>query len=203
MRLSFTDGTVAGTDVVTGHDDPEWRHDYTYYGNGCENKWDDHAPLNNQSEVSCSSRLTETADEETQKIGTYYNFSAANPDSGSVTTENANSPNSFCPLGWQIPYGGTGGDYYDGSKSWKYLSTIYNAVNPIPKGYYPFSYISAGARWGNGTLGEVGWVGYYVSITSSEGGRLYRAPIGTGTVNMDANQTTSRYPEYTIRSSIP
>ena len=75
FKRSFTDGTVAGTDVVTGHDDPEWRHDYTYYGNGCENKWDDHAPLNNQSEVSCSSRLTETADEETQKIGTYYNFS--------------------------------------------------------------------------------------------------------------------------------
>ena len=58
------------------------------------------------------------------------NFQAASSGSGAtITTQNTVAPDSFCPLGWQMPYSGTGGDYYDKSKSWRYLLQTYSITS--------------------------------------------------------------------------
>ena len=101
--------------------------DHSYYGNGCPNDWGDDG--SNGSRTSCATRIVPThLNVEYQKNGTYYTYFAATSGSGgsALETDNANTPDTFCPLGWQLPYGGTGGDYYDKSRSWRYLVNEYS-----------------------------------------------------------------------------
>ena len=147
---NFIDGTVEGTNnSVTDVNDT---HDHSYYGNGCRSGQDV------GSTTSCDSRIIEDGDNENQKIGAYYNFQASTSGTGgSMSANNANSPDTFCPLGWQLPYSGTDGDYYDKSRSWNYLLAKYNITNgsaevaKIRK--RPLSYTYAGNyQWQNGRL---------------------------------------------------
>ena len=131
--------------------------DHTYYGNGCPNGWDSSVgpPTFGGSTTACSSRITQTADGENQNIGTYYHYYAASVGTGGtdIATDNTNVPDTFCPLGWQMPYAGTGGDYYNKSKSWNYLfNTIYSIeYEKVASGKkatsYPFSYINSGSYY--------------------------------------------------------
>ena len=148
------EGTPADLRV---YKDANIENDHTFIGNGCDNWWGTDG--DGGSITPCSSRLIETADGETQLIGVYYHFQAATVGTGgAMQTENTNSPDTFCPLGWQLPYSGTGGDYYDQSKSWAYLLTRYNipssGVQNVAKvKSYPFSYIASGYfPWSYGRL---------------------------------------------------
>ncbi len=140
---------MEGTDI--NFPDPDGlTNDHTYYGNGCPNGWrDNDPPLYGGSTISCSTNIVNTYDnKESQKIGAYYNFQAGTVGAGaSITTENTNTLDTFCPLGWQMPYGGTGGDYYDQPKSFRYLTSIYGLITNSD-GYklalYPFDYIKSG-----------------------------------------------------------
>ena len=190
---------MAGTNVEFG--DPDWIHDYSYYGNGCPNEWVESLPNHGQSNVSCSSREIQ-ADDGNQKIGTYYNFSAATVHTNRTLYENQNAPDTFCPLGWQLPYGGTGGDYYDKSRSFDYLIDEYG-IEDLPSGLdrevammsYPFSLIHSGARWGDGLLGGVTVFGYYLSSTAAGNGRMFRIDIYTNVYQSNV----SDYGQYPIR----
>ena len=135
---------MEGTDI-TGTKAPNIGHYGTYYGNGCPNSWNQGG-----SETACSDdwRFEQTADFELLTIGTYYNYRAASVESfEGLSADNSIVPDSFCPLGWQLPYGGTGGDYYDKSRSWKYIIFKYGN-NDIPDGdtarSYPLSLIASG-----------------------------------------------------------
>ena len=126
-------------------------YDITYYGNGCDNTWDQSKPEEGYggSDIPCSTRIVADLDNENQKNGTYYHYQAATSGSGGVELpDNSSSPDTFCPLGWQLPYSGTGGDYYDKSKSWRYLFTRYgienNQAGATAFRKYPLSYLSAG-----------------------------------------------------------
>ena len=161
---------MEGTDVETGNIDNNKDHDHTYYGNGCIG-----TDSEGGSSVSCSTRII-PIDNENQKNGTYYNFQAATSGTGGASTgNNANSPDTFCPLGWQLPYGGTGGDYYDKSRSWKYLLEKYNIdhddgdiTSSSKLQRYPLSYVLSGDyRWGNGRLYRQGQIARYWSSTVS------------------------------------
>ena len=140
---------MEGTDIQ--QIDTDNTHNHTYFGNGG----------NNQVTVAGPTNLTTTYDNEGQSIGTYYNFQAATSGTGAtVSTANANSPDTFCPLGWQLPYSGKGGDYYDQSRSWNYLLATYGIDTAIDDETqtqkfrsYPFSVIYAGNyNWETGTL---------------------------------------------------
>ena len=127
-------------------------HDHTYIGRGCKNAWGTDG--NGGSITPCSDsdaggRYVKTADNETQKNGTYFHYQAATSGSGSVqTADNIDIPDTFCPLGWQLPYSGTGGDYYDKSRSWNYLFNKYSIINDETSATkvksYPFSYVYSG-----------------------------------------------------------
>ena len=151
---NFIDGTVTGTDI-SNHFDSEPRNDHTYFGKGCDNNWSGNEPPYGGSSVSCSYDTVQTYDNETQSIGTYINFQAASAGSGGVVSdENANAPDSFCPLGWQMPYGGTGGDYYDKSRSVEYLFYRYGtepSLEAQKMKSYPISMVNSGhfynGRW--------------------------------------------------------
>ncbi len=129
---------------MTIYSDADVNKDYSYYGNGC---W------GNDSITPCESRIEADGDGENQNIGTYYSFQAATSGSGAaISTTSANSPDTFCPLGWQLPYSGTDGDYYDKSRSWNYLFDQYgmlyndgNAPSATMLISYPLSYINSGA----------------------------------------------------------
>ena len=149
---------MAGTPAdLTVYLDYGISNDHTYYGNGCPNGWEDGGLSG--SITPCENGMTSrTSDNEEQAIGTYYHFEAASSGSGAaITTNNTNTPDTFCPLGWQLPYSGTGGDYYDKSKSWKYLFTTYN-YNDDAQGRaglmsYPISNIKSGMFiWNMGRL---------------------------------------------------
>ena len=186
---NFIDGTVAGTPAdLRVHKDSNVANDHTYYGNGCTDGWGTGGESGDGGSITpCpvsdgGGRYTTTADNETQKIGTYYTFSASTTGTGgTMTTSNSNSPDTFCPLGWQLPYSGTGGDYYDKSKSRKYLLTTYNIGNN-PTGSsktrsYPLSNNLSGfyfSAWGK--LYYKNGVAYYWSSTVnnlSEAARMY------------------------------
>ena len=158
---------MAGTNIY--FPDTDSSHDHTYYGNGCPNRQDQTIPDTwGGSEVACSTRLIQTYDGETQKIGTYYDGQAGSAGSGDALRQedNANYPDTFCPLGWQLPYSGTGGDYYDKSRSLRKLFDTYSItyndggttqVNKVRS--YPFSFIYSGSyHWTTGRL-------YYLEIT--------------------------------------
>ena len=137
--------------------------DHTYFGNGCSG--------GDGSATPCSTRIIQTADSENQKNGTYYHFQAATSGSGgTITTDNTNSSDTFCPLGWQLPYSGTGGDYYDKSKSWNFLFNKYSIVDDETSATkvksYPFSYVYSGFyRWITGLLYNQSNAGNYWSST--------------------------------------
>ena len=117
-------------------------------------------PYQGGSGKACSTRLIEDRDNELQKNGTSYNFQSATSGSGAtIATDNALAPDSFCPLGWQLPYGGTGGDYYDQSKSIYYLRIFYGITASDPNAAlvkimkYPISLVLAGNyHWREGAL---------------------------------------------------
>ena len=162
-------------------------HDYTYYGNGCPDLWS-----GSGSSVACSSNTETTIDGETQEIGVYYDFQAASAGTGSsIGTANANTPDTFCPLGWQMPYGGTGGDYYDKSKSWRYLFASYSlAINPgdsfssVAMRSYPFSMILAGDfTWYKGVLYVMTTNAYFWSSTVSSETRSYYLDLTAKQIN--------------------
>ena len=159
----------------------------TYYGNGCPGYSVD------ASSTPCSSRINATADGETQKIGTYYTFSAASSGSGStVTTDNANTPDTFCPLGWQLPYSGTGGDYYNKSRSWAYLFNRYaiesNITGATVIRSYPLSYVNTGVYGGNTKklYGMNYWTTHH-SISVLDAGNVYRLSSVSDDVIPDSN----------------
>ena len=158
---------------MTVYIDGEVKHDHTYYGNGC--KQSEYPQGEDGSITPCSTRITQDGDGQNQKNGTYFNFQAANSGSGgSITTDNMISPDTFCPLGWQLPYSGTGGDYYDKSKSWNYLYTTYNiafndgtASDVTKVRSYPISYIYSGLfAWSTGRLYGLDKTGDYWSSNS-------------------------------------
>ena len=163
------DGTVEGSPTdLTVYADSEVLHDHTYYGNGCPNVWDDGKEGRGGSKTPCSSRTVETFDEETQAIGVYYTFQAATSGTGgAITTDNTNAPDTFCPLGWQMPYGGTDGDYYNKSKSWRYLIEGYRYDTIVTSiSSYPISIIYSGDYyWAIGRLFSSGIQGAYWSST--------------------------------------
>ena len=99
-------------------------------------------------------------------MGVYYNFQAATSGTGgTMTGQNSNVPDTFCPLGWQLPYSGTGGDYYDKSKSWKYLQDNFYSEDLVMK--YPLSYIGSGSYdLSRGIAYQFGGYGYYYSGTN-------------------------------------
>ncbi|MBR2600580.1 hypothetical protein IKE07_00355 [Candidatus Saccharibacteria bacterium] len=165
---------MEGTNIV--HQDLSWGHDYTYYGNGCEKIW-----AEGGSEESCSTRIVKSFDDENQYIGVYYHFQAATSGSGNMATspDNTNISDTFCPLGWQMPYSGTGGDYYDKSKSWNYLFNRYgydeNGANNNKIRSYPFGYVWGGFYdWSQGKLFHLNNDAEYWSITKSTEGSVYR-----------------------------
>ena len=164
-------------------------NDNTYYGNGCPGN---HSPSGGGGyTTACSSRITETDDGETQYIGVYYTFQAATSGSGFIAdnkSDNLLIPDSFCPLGWQLPYGGTGGDYYDKSRSWKYLFAEFNfnltTTNTLFELFreYPFSAIRGGRYYGDyGELIDYGRSGFYHSSTQQSDVGVHRILSYDGT----------------------
>ena len=175
---------MAGTDVEQYKDDWTSR-DHTYYGNGCNNPVDwENPPTYSGSAVSCQSRTVQTFDNETQLIGTYYHSQASNASSGRyIDTNNANAPDSFCPLGWQLPYDGTGGDYYNKSKSLDYLFNKYSITNTQQGSEksrsYPIQFVHAGYYMTFiGLLFDQGNDTYYWSQTVFDAAQMYRLHIG-------------------------
>ena len=175
---SFIDGTVAGTPAdLTVYIDENATHDHTYYGRGCKNGWGTSGEGGSQTPCADSDaggRYVKTADNETQKNGTYYNFQAATVGAGgAMATNKTDSSYTFCPLGWQLPYSGTGGDYDDKSRSWNHLFKSYGlhigdgtATDAIKVKSYPFSYVYSGVYyWYTGRLYNQSNFGYYWSST--------------------------------------
>ena len=129
---------MAGTDIEQ-YKDSTMEHNHTYYGNGCSGT--------QGSGTSCSTGIIQTFDNEDQKMGAFYNYQASTSDTGaSIATKNMSVPDTFCPLGWQLPYSGTGGDYYDMSKTWKGLFDIYGYTDSTARKVqsYPLSYVLSG-----------------------------------------------------------
>ncbi len=157
-------------------------HDHSYYGNGCPDAWT--ASPTSGSQTPCVTRIVQTYDGENQKNGTSFSFQAATSGTGgTLATDNLNASDSFCPLGWQLPYDGTGGDYYDKSKSWRYLliskyslSNNIDSVNKIQS--YPISFINNGLfNWNSGRLYLQGGSGYYWASSVSTDANAYRVVV--------------------------
>ena len=147
---------MAGTDL-TPYKDALINHDHTYHGNGCPQTW------SGTSTIVCGYGTVRTwtggtsgdlYQGEEQKIGTYYSYTAATEGTGNEDKDVADQtavPDTFCPLGWQLPYSGKGGDYYNKSRSWIYLLSIYNITMGADLGggpavmSYPFDIIPSGA----------------------------------------------------------
>ena len=191
----FIDGTVAGTDVSV-YRDGNINHDHTYFGNSCSIAERGGADSEHKmSQTSCSTRIISTTQSgsDPQYIGVYYNYFAATTGSGGTTlsTDNTNAPDSFCPLGWQLPYSGTGGDYYDKSKSWNYLNSAYPSTHRRKN--YPISLIFSGHfNWDNGSAGTgLFWLevnGYIWSSTIYSVNQAYWADINGGAFDILVNK---------------
>ena len=147
--------------TIAPYQDGTATNDHSYYGFGCNNGWGTSGEDGSQTpcpDSNAGGRYVTTADGETQKNGTYYNFQATTVGTGgTMSTKNADAPDAFCPVGWQLPYSGTGGDYYDKSKSWKYLFTAYSYSDDIQGRTgvmsYPISNIKSGMFiWNMGRL---------------------------------------------------
>ena len=157
--------------TVAPYKDGVVTNDHSYYGRGCKNDWGTSGEGGSQTpcpDSNAGGRFITTADGETQKNGTYYNFQAATVGAGgTMATDKTDSSYTFCPLGWQLPYSGTGGDYYNKSRSWNKLFTDYSiafddgtAADATKIKSYPLSYVYSGNyHWGTGRL-------YYQSNSS-------------------------------------
>ena len=164
--------------TVAPYKDTDISHDHTYYGKGCKNGWGTDG--NGGSQTPCADsnaggRYVITADSETQKTGTIFNYQAATSGTGgTISTDKTDSPDTFCPLGWQMPYSGTGGDYDDKSKTWNHLFKAYSlhigdgtAADAIKAKSYPFSYVYAGRYyWSTGRLYDQKNAALYWSSTA-------------------------------------
>ena len=170
---------MANTDIHTGNVDDNASHDRTYHGNGCTNEWDTTAQYYGGSSVSCITDIANTFDGEPLSIGTYYTFQAATAGAGgSIEADNTNSSDTFCPLGWQLPYSGKGGDYYDKPKSWNYLFGRYSFESNQEKSEkirsYPMSNFYSGMfHFIYGVLFYLEKNGIYWSMTSFTPGGSY------------------------------
>ena len=179
---------------LTLYNDYNVEHDHTYHGNGCPNGWGTDG--DGGSITPCSTNILKTGDNEDQYSGTNYNFQAATAGTGGpIETDNTNSSDTFCPLGWQLPYGGTGGDYYNKSRSWRYLISEYNipsdTTGQVIVRSYPFSYVYTGYfYWGKGRLYSQGDRGSYwpSTINSSTGAYL----LNTWPTGVDPAATGSK-----------
>ena len=170
---------MEGTDVYQ-YKDLDWGHDHSYYGNGCPNEWTDSSGESGSAH-SCSTRVIKLYNYEELLNGTYFNYKGltAGDQNG---RDNANSPDSFCPLGWQVPYGGTGGDYYDKSKSLKYLLNTYGygADQTGQEGIikYPLSNTYAGYyHWNSGRLYYQEILSNLSTLTTNAGDKYYLSEI--------------------------
>ena len=172
--------------TVAPYKDSARDHDHTYYGKGCKNGWGTSGEAGSQTPCADSNaggRFLTTADNETLKNGTLYHFQAATVGTGAaIKTDNTNVPDTFCPLGWQLPYSGTGGDYYNKSRSLNKLLTAYSiafdtgtAADATKVKSYPFSYVYSGNyNWYTGRLYYQNVSGNYISTTVvNEGGAYY------------------------------
>ncbi|MBR2600733.1 hypothetical protein IKE07_01160 [Candidatus Saccharibacteria bacterium] len=173
---------MEGTDIQTGNKDTNSKHDHTYYGNGCPNTWGNDGDLG--SNTACSTRIVQTDDTENQKNGTYYHNQAATLGEGdAMGTDNAITPDTFCPLGWQLPYGGTGGDYYNKSKSFNYLITLYGyssgEIGSKKMRSYPISYVLSGRYyWVQAMLYMQTIRTHFWTSTNKSGGNYYYFNLG-------------------------
>ena len=171
---------MEGTNI--SYPDSNINHDHTYYGNGCSNTWKNEPPYNGGSSISCTTRLVKDGNNENQKNGTYYTFQAITDGTGGIlATSNTNSPDTFCPFGWQLPYSGTGGAYYDKSRSWNVLFNTYGigfddgtTADVAKVKSYPLSYVYSGSySWGNGSLYYHNIHGLYWSSTLLDSTTVY------------------------------
>ncbi|MBR2600675.1 hypothetical protein IKE07_00845 [Candidatus Saccharibacteria bacterium] len=199
---------MAGTPAdLTVNSDSDISHDHTYYGRGCKNGWGTSGEGGSQTPCADSDaggRFVKTADDETLKNGTYYTFQTITVGSGATMgTVNTNSPDTFCPLGWQLPYSGTGGDYYNKSRSWNKLLTSYSiAFNDgtyadVTKAKsYPFSYVYSGYYyWGTGRLYNQSTNGVYWSSSLYNGNNAYDQHIWSGGIRpSNIDYKTRGYP---------
>ena len=142
------------------------------------------------------------------------NYQAVTAGSGATTTtNNADSPDTFCPLGWQLPYSGTGGDYYDKSRSWNYLFTTYSIAftdGTTPGGTtadatkiksYPFSYVYSGYfHWVSGRLYQQSTNGGYWSSIAASDTRAYG--MYTWVSNIRVPDGITKYSGYMLRCSL-
>ena len=192
---------MAGTNVSFG--DNDLNNDHVFYGNGCPNGWDDSKPNAGGSTVACDSSTATTMDGETLSTKTVYSFQAATSGAGStVITANANSPDTFCPLGWQLPYGGTGGDYYDKSGSWDYLFNAYSIPLSGNSGTgarklrsYPISVVLGGRYyWPTASLFVHRTAGHFWSKTASTTGNVeaYKMNVWTSGDAINSNVPYSK-----------
>ena len=195
---------------LTVYIDDNIDHDHTYFGNGCPNGWGTDGDAG--STTPCSTRIVQSSDDENQKNGTYYTFQAATSGAGSaIVTHNAIVPDTFCPLGWQLPYGGTGGDYYNKSKSWIYLFNVYNisfndgSIDDVYKlKSFPLSYINSGIlNWNNGMLYYLNKIssgtGLYWSSTSSNEAAFR---LSSWTIAIRTGGTSRKYEGDALRCSL-
>ena len=167
---------MEGTDV-SGHNDSNVLNDHTYFGNGSTAGW---TPPN---QISGTTNTTRTSDNEELLIGSYHNYQAATSGSGGSITTISEAPDTFCPLGWQLPYGGTDGDYYDRSKSWNNLFRLYNISDDtsgaVKFSSYPFSYIRSGMYYfWSSILIEQDYLGRFWSIMNQNGDQASRIQLG-------------------------
>ena len=169
--------------TIAPYKDGTVTNDHSYYGRGCKNSWGTSGEGGSQTPCADSDaggRYVKTADNETQKNGTYYNFQAATVGTGgAMDTDKSNSPYTFCPLGWQLPYSGTGGDYYDKSKSLNYLFNKYSIIDDETSATkvksYPLSYVYSGFyNWDTGRLYSQNYSGIYWSSTVVSSPNAYR-----------------------------
>ncbi len=164
---------MAGTTLSTlaNYLDTDKTHEHTYFGNG-------NGPNANLTTVGTTYETT-TYDGETQKIGTYYNFQAATIGTGASLTEQYDeAPDSFCPIGWQLPIGNT----QNVDKAFQKLLNSYNissnSAGSNAGRSYPLSYLLSGNYyWDYGRLGDLGSRGRWWSSTIEGEGSAYNLNI--------------------------
>lgn len=118
--------------------------------------------------------------------GYYYNWCAATAGckdaNGNVPGANTDAASSICPKGWQLPKGGSGGDFAGLTNK----SASSGGIN-FGGAFWPY----VGAFNGAGLI-DAGAVGYYWSRTASSTGSAYHLSISSGpTVNTSRTYATT------------
>ena len=189
---------MAGTPAdLRTYKDNNVNHDHTYYGNGCNNGWGTGGEGGSQTPCPVSNaggRIVKDENNEAQKNGTYYQYQAATSGSGAApSVDNSIVRDTFCPLGWQLPYSGTGGDYYDKSRSWRLLFTTYSInfntgthADAVIIKSYPFSNVYSGDfNWETGRLYGQTIDGIFWPSTIQSASGVYRMSTGWGGIRTD------------------